>query len=235
MSLKVEQSKNIKKCPSFPNYGATEEGDIFRLSSGKKMKPYIKKDGYLDIRVCHNNKPQSVKAHVMVADAWLEKEENKPFINHKNGIKSDNRVENLERCSGAENQRHAVSMGLKGSLEDLYNSKFTNEEVHEICKLLMENLTVKSIADRFGVTVDNIRKIKDGSCYFGIRKLYPDIPHQFKNSFSESTVRWVCERVCEGIADKVIANNSSNEKLSCDEVKRIRHKIRYTSISDEYF
>ena len=229
------ENLEVRKSERYPNYAVSYCGKVFRVSSGKLMTQYVNSDGYMKLRVCHNNKPANAAAHVMVAECWVPNPENKPVVNHKNGDKSDPNGDNLEWATAADNQRHAVATGLKQSGEDLYNSKLSDEEVHEVCKLLTEGLTVGSLALRFGVKKDNIRKIKDGSCYFHIRKLYTNIPHNYKEEYAESTVRWVCDKILEGVSDKNIAKNSSSQYLSTIDVKRIRHKIRYSTISDEYF
>jgi len=100
--------------------------------------------------------------------------------------------------------------------------------------MLVDGLLVKDIADIFDCSKDVIRKIKAGDTYFHIRVLY-EIPHTYKSSFSEITIRWVCERILEGKSDKWIAENSTNSDLTIIETKRIRYKIRYKFISDEYF
>ena len=104
------------------------------------------------------------------------------------------------------------------------------------CSIFLQPSTVKAIdiADMFDVTVDAVRKIKAGDTYFHVRSLY-DIPHTYLSEFSESTVRWVCERLCEGLADNKISAITTNKNLKTIDVKRIRYKIRYKYISDEYF
>lgn len=226
-----------KQVPDYPNYSASRCGKIFRISSTLEMRQYkLGRQDYWLTRTCHNNVAKTPRVHILVASAWISNPDplTRTFINHKDGNGFNNNVDNLEWVTPAENLRHAYQTGLMGRGDELYNSELTDQDVHEICRHLIDGWRAKDLSDKYGVSVDIIRKIKTGSTYFHVRQLY-DIPHTFQNEFSESTVRWVCERINEGMADLIIAKNSTNDKLTTIEIKRIRHKIRYKYISDEYF
>ena len=74
-----------------------------------------KSNGYFVVNLNKDKKNKSFRVHRLVASAFIPNPENKPFVNHKNGIKIDNRIENLEWCTPKENTSHAVNAGLFSS------------------------------------------------------------------------------------------------------------------------
>lgn len=92
-----------------PNYAVSENGDVKNKKTGRILKPVLTKNGYL--RVTLDGK--LIRVHRIVALAFLGNENNYPQINHKDGNKQNNNVENLEWCTASENIRHAHLTGLK--------------------------------------------------------------------------------------------------------------------------
>lgn len=84
-----------------------------RFQKGKYQKPEITRKGYhrYTLSISRN---QSVRklAHVLVAEHFISENNHKAQVNHKDGNKDNNSIENLEWCSNLENMRHAIENGL---------------------------------------------------------------------------------------------------------------------------
>jgi hypothetical protein len=101
--------------------------------------------------------------HRLVALAFIDNPINKKTVNHKNGIKTDNRVENLEWCTNEENMKHAIETGLKDQKGIKHHKcKLTEEEVLEIRKIGFSQ-TRTSLSKKYGVSRNNILGIIRGN------------------------------------------------------------------------
>lgn len=85
-----------------------------RTTIGKLLKPALFGGGYCRVAFNNGEVKETLSVHRLVAEAFLPNPNNLPQVNHKNGIKADNTVNNLEWCTASENRRHAYSV-LGGS------------------------------------------------------------------------------------------------------------------------
>jgi hypothetical protein len=154
------------------NYKVDFLGNVYGLD-GRVLKPTKDNKGYLRVGLTINGKLCTKKVHRLIAQTFISNTLNKPFVNHINGIKNDNRVENLEWVTAKENTKHAIENGLfyfntseqsinintkKGSLNGM--SILNEQEVIEIRKKFKpRKYTRKMLSLEYNVTENCIKDI----------------------------------------------------------------------------
>lgn len=147
----------------FPKYEITKDGKVWNIKQNfymKQFKNILKhrpnNQSYLRINLINKNgKPKKVMVHRLVGLAYIPNPDKKPFINHKDGNKHNNKKENLEWITNQENCIHA-------SKNDLLGRKLSNEQVKEIKSNKFDSWTHQKIANYFNVSRELIGMIKRG-------------------------------------------------------------------------
>ena len=148
-----------------PMYEVSSDGVFRHRSNSTIKKRYINKRGYEYVTLYSDKKSKKTfQAHRLIAKAFLG--ESQLTVNHKNGIKHDNRVENLEYVTSKENSRHAywdLDVGPHG--EKHHNAKLTEASVAKIWELKDAGLNAYQIAPLIGCTRANICYILRGKAW----------------------------------------------------------------------
>lgn len=101
--------KSVDRYVDTPNNTGTTKR---KFQKGGVMKPFLAGNGYLRIHLRNSSSGKKFPVHRLVAQAFISNPNNLPFINHKNGVKTDNRACNIEWCDASYNSKHALMTGL---------------------------------------------------------------------------------------------------------------------------
>ena len=154
-------------------YRTEDNGKVYSNLSKKYLKPGKDNKGYLRVSLKTDNGYKTKKVHRLVATEFIPNPMNKPMVNHINGIKTDNRVSNLEWVTAKENTKHAIDNGL---FVFMTSEKSTNKTIKRGVlngqSLLNETdvlyirehfkprvVTRKMLAKRFNVTENCIKDV----------------------------------------------------------------------------
>jgi hypothetical protein len=136
----------------------TYRGRAYEL---KEIKPSLnKKRGYMYVRTSNKN----LQIHRLVASAFVPNPENKKYVNHIDGNKTNNRVNNLEWVTGKENAQHAIRMGLtKQMKKNEGNIKYTQEQINTVYNLVMDGMTYAKAGATEGMPYSTVAHLMRGS------------------------------------------------------------------------
>jgi len=173
------QASNLGRIRSLDRYIPHSLGGSAFIRS-KILSGYSKNCKYERLTLYSNTNSKTYLVHRIIANTFVSNPENKPYVNHIDGDKLNNKASNLEWCTAKENTHHAIENGLqkvKGEFQT--NSKFTPKDILDIRKMLDEGRTSRSIAEDYDVHESTISLIKIGKHWshiqepYRIRKLNP--------------------------------------------------------------
>lgn len=150
---------NKGRLRSLDRYVETLNGQT-RFYRGVVMTFNYPKGKYICVKMSAPGVKVYTRLHRLVAEHFIHNPLNKPEVNHKDGNKSNNNVDNLEWVTQLENKKHASIAGLIRKKENHYKAKLTEELVKQIRGMYATGLyTHQSIANEFGVVRTLITRI----------------------------------------------------------------------------
>ena len=152
-----------KEIKGHPGYSVSNEGEVIGMK-GYKLKGTPSTSGYLGVFLCSPKPKVRREIHKLVAEAFIPNPTNKPCINHKDGNKINNHVDNLEWVTYSENQKHSWDNGL--------NKGPTKLSAETILEIIHSSLSNKEAALHYNISygytcylrrnhIDYIRKRKE--------------------------------------------------------------------------
>lgn len=151
-------------------YAVSNEGRVVSFWKQKPiiMKPRLCKNGYLALVLYLPTLEKTERVHRLVAMHFVDNPEQKPEVNHKNGIKTDNTATNLEWATRGENVRHSVKAGLhkgfgKGQImpnrhrgERSPTAVLTEDQVRQIRIDIAAGTKWREVAEKYNIKLSTV-------------------------------------------------------------------------------
>lgn len=225
--------KEYKSNEKYYPLGVSEEGEVKNLETGKIRKLHLGTHGYYSV----NTRKYSTLVHRMVAEIYIENPDGKEQVNHKDGNKLNNRVDNLEWCTRSENMVHAAKNDLLvlncNYGEECNLTKYTSEQIISLCEDLQAGMRNVDAARKHEIPASYVKTIRAGKQWKAITSQYNMIKP--RRSLSVDTVKWVCRMIAEGRTNREILKMKTCPLLNKSILANIRKKICYVDISSNYF
>ena len=143
-------------------YEINNKGEIKTIKSGRIIKYFKNKDGYLSCKLSKKSKTKTYLVHRLVAQAFIPNPENKPYVNHKDSNRLNNTLNNVEWCTPLENVKHMIISGRstykKGS--NNINSKLDENIVISILNIYKnKNVTQRFLSKKYDVSLSAINSV----------------------------------------------------------------------------
>jgi len=141
-------------------YQVSNLGKVKSLVRECILKFGIRGKGYLYVNLCKDGQVKKFSIHRLVAETFIPNPDNKPEVNHRDGIKNHNEATNLEWATSKENIEHAMKelgrIGPRGEIQG--NSKLTEADVIQIRE---SKLRLKDLAYIYKVSIPHLSDIKN--------------------------------------------------------------------------
>lgn len=235
-----------------PNmYKINRFGDVVNKYTNYKLSSRNKRNGYTTVGMrTDSNSDRNYLQHRLVAETFCYKPEGKNIVNHIDSVRDNNFWLNLEWCTQKENMLHARIYGnSKVRGEDNGNSRFSNNEIHQICKMMEEGVQYKNILFTLGKedstkNLDILTKIKSKHIWKHISDLYNIQKPEYRTTqikYSVEELEQICQWISDGYSNREISNFLNIDmsiKKESDKfykfIQRIRYRQSFTDISNKY-
>lgn len=181
--MEISENKEWRVKDGFNRYKISNDGRVYSsYMGGRLLKMNPNKDGYPQVKLYNELGHFTFRVHRLVAELFIQNPETKPEVNHKNGIKSDNRVENLEWVTDKENVCHGIETGLIKRLNGVshYKAILNDELVGKIREMARTGLSFCLIGRMTNLHHSTIGLAATGKNWAHLNDKYPPVPSRGK-------------------------------------------------------
>jgi len=135
---------------------------VSRTWPGRMLNQFTRTGGYFHVKLYAKGHPRIKSSHSVVMEAFVGQRIKGLQINHIDGDKSNNTIENLEYVTQLENMKHASELGLVAHGESHGSAKLTEGDVVEISHLVSQGFSFVKISKMFNISATHVSDIKRG-------------------------------------------------------------------------
>lgn len=222
----------MKQHPKYANLLVGEDGTVYSKIKNRILRPTVKPDtGYMVVYVHDAGKLQRV--HRLVAETYLlESEFFGQDVNHKDGNKQNNHVDNLEWCTRSYNIIHAKEIGLNTSRGETHvDAIYTEEKIREVCSLIEQGFRNQDISDLTGVHKDTVSDVRIGRRWKHVSRDYKFKCTPRNTRMSVKKIEAICECFASGdTVEQVMEKFEISKKVASN----IYYRKTNTAVSMNY-
>lgn len=213
------------------NFGRVKS---FHRGTTKIIKPQINRKGYLNITMNKNGMQKTFRIHRLVAEMFILNTDCKPQVNHRDGHKLNNHVNNLEWVTEVENVHHAFLSGLVSQGSTRNTAKLTHEQVQDIlqnCVIGDLSFGLSAFARKFNVDRTTIAAVIHGERYKNVNGDRQDKDYTHNRSLPDEIVSWILDVYKP--RDKEFGLTALTKKLNCpaSTISRIVNRKTYKHVT----
>ena len=222
----------MKKHPLYSNYIVSEDGKVFNSATGRKLKPERLRDGYERVTLYSLGGRSRHMVHRLVAQTYIPNPNGKPQVNHKDMVKHNNHVDNLEWVSAKENINHAWDSGnlVASKGENKGNAVLTDSMVYEICSMMEQGCRNVDICKHFSIDKHLVEDIRKGQSWEWVSKKF-DIRPSRGNRLSPNKVVKIAEMLQNG---SKMSEVSRELGVSYKAVQNIKNRKTHSDLTRDY-
>ena len=216
-------------------YMVSSEGFVYgKYKPDQPLSNPLDRYGYKKVALSIEGKMKFMTLHRVLALTFLPNPENLPCVNHIDGNKLNNSLDNLEWCTFEYNTKHSAANGLHAKGEEVGLSVLTDIQVHEICRMIQDGFRNNDIAKKVGIERYLVHKIRHRETWNHISKDY-NFPHIAHQGISMATFYWVCHKLQEGWKYKqILEAYTGGEYLTYSCLKRIKNRKMRSEYSKDF-